>query len=135
MERPDMLYSEARNLAEEHGRIVYKRSVNRNFLKIEEDSRILLNAYREINEQVKGKQEDGTLAGSIINLMDAVKNAMNFAGLSLEDAVAMATINPAKVLGLYDRIGSIEPGKRADLVVLDEDLEVNMVFCRGSRVK
>ena len=62
--------------------------------------------------------------------MDAVKNAMNFAGLSLEDAVAMATINPAKVLGLYDRIGSIEPGKRADLVVLDEDLEVNMVFCR-----
>ena len=57
MERPDMLYSEARNLAEEHGRIVYKRSVNRNFLKIEEDSRILLNAYREINEQVKGKQE------------------------------------------------------------------------------
>ena len=57
MERPDMLYSEARNLAEEHGRIVYKRSVNRDFLKIEEDSRILLNAYREINEQVKGKQE------------------------------------------------------------------------------
>lgn len=57
MERPDMLYSEARNLAEEHRTIVYKRSVNRDFLKIEEDSRILLNAYREINEQVKAKQE------------------------------------------------------------------------------
>ncbi len=91
--------------------------------------------YKIVIEGGVAKQEDGTLAGSIINLMDAVKNAMKFAGLSLEDAVAMATINPAKVLGLYDRIGSIEPGKRADLVVLDEDLEVNMVFCRGSRVK
>lgn len=81
------------------------------------------------------KHEDGTLAGSIISLMDAVKNAMEFSGVSLEDAVAMATINPARVLGLDDKLGSIELGKRGDLVVLDEDLKAHMVFCRGERVK
>ncbi len=80
------------------------------------------------------KQEDGTIAGSIISLMDAVRNAVEFAGISLEDAIAMATINPAKVLGLDHKIGTIEPGKRGDLVVIDDDIKAQMVFCRGKRV-
>ncbi len=81
------------------------------------------------------KQENGTLSGSIINLMDAVRNVIKFADVSLEEAVTMATINPAKVLGLDHKIGSIEPGKRADLVVIDQDIRPLMVFCRGKRTK
>lgn len=80
------------------------------------------------------RQEDGTIAGSIINLMEAVRNAVKFAGISLEEAVSMATINPARVLGLDNKIGSIDLGKRADLVVIDQDIKVQMVFCRGKRV-
>lgn len=81
------------------------------------------------------KQEDGTIAGSIINLMDGVRNVVKLAGVSLEDAVAMASINPARLLGLDDKIGSIEVGKRADLVVIDDDIKGQMVFCRGKQIK
>lgn len=81
------------------------------------------------------KQEDGTIAGSIISLMDGVRNVVKRAGISLEQAVAMASINPARVLGLDDKIGSIEVGKRADLVVLDDNIQAQMVFCRGKQIK
>ncbi|MGB3924732.1 MAG: amidohydrolase family protein, partial [Caldicoprobacterales bacterium] len=71
----------------------------------------------------------------IINLMDGVRNVVKLAGVSLEDAVAMASINPARLLGLDDKIGSIEVGKRADLVVIDDDIKGQMVFCRGKQIK
>ncbi|HZJ83662.1 MAG TPA: N-acetylglucosamine-6-phosphate deacetylase [Clostridia bacterium] len=83
----------------------------------------------------KATKEDGTIVGSTLALMDAVRNTMKYAGISLEDAVRMATINPARILGLDDKIGSIEIGKRGDLVVMNDDIEIDMVFCRGQRVK
>lgn len=81
------------------------------------------------------KQEDGTIAGSIISLMDGVRNVVKYAGVSLEHAVVMASTNPARLLGLDDKIGSIEVGKRADLVVLDNNIQAQMVFCRGKQIK
>ncbi|HEY8435635.1 MAG TPA: N-acetylglucosamine-6-phosphate deacetylase [Haloplasmataceae bacterium] len=71
------------------------------------------------------------LAGSTLRMIDAVKNVMRYLGLSLEDAVAMASTNPAKQLGLFDRKGSIEVGKDADLVVLNRDYDIVMTICRG----
>lgn len=71
------------------------------------------------------------LAGSTLSMIDGIKNVIKFLNISLEDAVQMATVNPAKQLGLYDRKGSIEVGKDADLVVLNKDLEVVMTICRG----
>lgn len=88
--------------------------------------------------EIKGgvaKKQDGTIAGSLINLMDGVRNVVGFAEIPLEEAVAMATINPARVLGLDHIIGSIEVGKRADLVAIDDDIKVHRVFCRGKRVR
>jgi N-acetylglucosamine-6-phosphate deacetylase len=76
--------------------------------------------------------QDGTLAGSILKLKDAVKKMMAFTGCSLEDIIRMAAWNPAKQLGLLDRKGSIRTGKDADLVVLNEEHEVVMTFCRGA---
>ncbi|MCM3767276.1 N-acetylglucosamine-6-phosphate deacetylase [Neobacillus niacini] len=75
---------------------------------------------------------DGTLAGSILKLGHGVKNIVAFAGCSLAEAVEMASVNPAKQLNMYDKKGSITPGKDADIVILDPDLEVTMTYCRGA---
>jgi N-acetylglucosamine-6-phosphate deacetylase len=82
-------------------------------------------------EDGKAFLSDGTLAGSILKLGQAVKNIVTFTGCSLEDAIQMASVNPAKQLNIYDRKGSISNGKDADIVILDENLEVFMTFCRG----
>ncbi len=70
------------------------------------------------------------LAGAIITLMDGVRNVVNW-GVSLEDALTMATLTPAQNLGVDDRVGSIAPGKAADIVIVDKDLEVQKVILRG----
>jgi N-acetylglucosamine-6-phosphate deacetylase len=74
---------------------------------------------------------DGTLAGSILKMKDALKNMIEFTGISLEEAVKLASENPARQLKVFDRKGSIASGKDADLVVLDRNYEVVMSFCRG----
>ncbi|MFK9095089.1 N-acetylglucosamine-6-phosphate deacetylase [Bacillus salipaludis] len=75
---------------------------------------------------------DGTLAGSILKLGHAVKNILTYTGCSLEEAIQMASVNPAKQLNVFDRKGSIAVGKDADIVILDGNMEVYMTFCRGS---
>ncbi|WP_017435315.1 N-acetylglucosamine-6-phosphate deacetylase [Saccharococcus caldoxylosilyticus] len=79
----------------------------------------------------KATLRDGTLAGSILKLGDAVKNAMVYTGCTLEDIIRMTSWNPAKQLGVLDRKGSIRAGKDADLVVLNERHDVVMTICRG----
>lgn len=76
--------------------------------------------------------DDGTLAGSILRLGDAVKNFLAYTGCSLEDAIVMASVNPAKQLNVYDRKGSLTAGKDADIIILDEHLNVNRTYCRGA---
>lgn len=71
--------------------------------------------------------EDGTLAGSATNLLDCVKAAVSF-GIPLGSAVRAAAVNPAKSLGVYSMIGSIEPGKCANLLLLDQDLNLKQVL-------
>ncbi len=77
---------------------------------------------------------DGTLAGSILTLDRAVRNMVEMAGVSLVEAIRMATINPAKCLGIENRKGSLEPGKDADIVILNENLEVNATLVKGKVV-
>ena len=78
---------------------------------------------------------DGALAGSVTNLMDCMRTAVKEMQIPLEIAVACATMNPAKSLGIYDQYGSITPGKKADLVLLDENLELKAVFKDGIRLE
>ncbi len=77
---------------------------------------------------------DGTLAGSILKLKDAAANVMAYTGCALEDIIQMASVNPARQLGVSDRKGSIASGKDADITILDEHHDVAMVFCRGRLV-
>ena len=75
---------------------------------------------------------DGTIAGSVTNLMKCMRTAVLEMGISLTDAVRCTTMNPAKAMGLYDEIGSITSGKKADMVLLDKkDLSVRGVLLRG----
>lgn len=82
-------------------------------------------------EDGKAVLHDGTLAGSILKLGHAMKNMMDFTRCTLEDTIQMASVNPAKQLNVFDRKGTITIGKDADIVILDEQLEVAMTFCRG----
>jgi N-acetylglucosamine-6-phosphate deacetylase len=75
---------------------------------------------------------DGTLAGSILLMRDAMLNMISFADCTLEDVIHLTSVNPAKELGIFNRKGSIARGKDADLVVLNQNYEVVMTFCRGN---
>lgn len=69
-------------------------------------------------------------AGSVSSLYDNIKAAYNM-GLPLESIITMATINPARCVGVDDRIGSIEAGKKADILVLDKDLSIDTIIKNG----
>ena len=77
---------------------------------------------------------DGTLAGSVLTMDRAVKNMVELAGLPIEYVLPLATTVPAKIAGVADRKGKIEVDYDADLVVLDERLEVERVVVRGNEV-
>ncbi len=72
-----------------------------------------------------------SLAGSTLTMDEALARAVKLSGLSVEQASAAASGNPARVLGLEARIGSIAPGRQADLVVLDDELQVTAVMGAG----
>lgn len=74
---------------------------------------------------------DGTLAGSILKMKDAFKNMHQWTNSSIEQLIHMTSLNPAKELGIDDQKGSIAVGKDADLVVLNEELDVECTICEG----
>lgn len=76
-------------------------------------------------------KKNGSLAGSTASLPDCVRTAVRKAGIPLEQAVAAATINPARCLGIEKEQGSISVGKWADIVLWDQDLAQRMVIFRG----
>ena len=77
---------------------------------------------------------DGTLAGSCLTMDRAVRNIVEFTGRPLPECLQMATLTPARSIGVADRKGSLEPGKDADVVILTPDLEVVSTMVRGTVV-
>ncbi|MEW8979410.1 MAG: N-acetylglucosamine-6-phosphate deacetylase [Symbiobacterium sp.] len=83
---------------------------------------------------VKGgaaRLHDGTLAGSVLTMERGVQNLVRLVGLDLPTAVAMASLNPARRIGLADRKGSLAVGKDADLLILGEQLDVRVTIIGG----
>ena len=76
---------------------------------------------------------DGTIAGSVTDLMGCLKKAVSF-GVPLADAVLSAALNPAEAIGVSDRFGTLDTGKRANIAILDQDLELKAVFFDGRRI-
>jgi N-acetylglucosamine-6-phosphate deacetylase len=77
---------------------------------------------------------DGTIAGSTITMNRCVRNINQFVGVSLLDAVKMASLNPARAMGFASRLGSIRAGKDASLVVIDEQVNVYLTMVKGQVV-
>jgi len=73
----------------------------------------------------------GTLAGSSLSMMRAVRNAVELGGASLVDAVQMASDTPARVLGLERGYGALRVGRRADVVVFDRAWRTRLTIVRG----
>ncbi|MFE9931405.1 N-acetylglucosamine-6-phosphate deacetylase [Streptomyces sp. NPDC005533] len=88
----------------------------------------------EVKEGVARLVEGGSIAGSTLTLDTAFKRSVTLDRLPVESVVQAISANPAKLLGLYDQIGSLEPGKYADLVVLDAAFDVRGVMRRGEWV-
>lgn len=74
--------------------------------------------------------EDGTIAASISNAFEEFKNLLSF-GIDFKTALKSCTINPARAIGADNEIGSIATGKSADIIFVDEDLEIKEVYING----
>jgi N-acetylglucosamine-6-phosphate deacetylase len=77
--------------------------------------------------------ENGTLAGAHLTLASAVKNAVTFGGISLDDALRAATLVPARFLGIAHQRGTLSVGARADIVALTPELDVLATWIAGNR--
>lgn len=92
-----------------------------------------LGGQRVIMKAGKATLEDGTIAGSATNLAECTRRAISF-GVPMEDALRAASANPAVAAGLYDRVGSLTVGKRADIVIWNSKFECQTVLVGGNKV-
>lgn len=89
-------------------------------------------ASQHVAQEDRFTRPDGTLSGSRLTLMRAVQRCVQYAGISLEEALRMATVYPATLMGIKDR-GRIEPGCRADIIVFDHQYKVQKVYIAGAQ--
>ncbi|MCY9851666.1 MULTISPECIES: N-acetylglucosamine-6-phosphate deacetylase [Vibrio] len=75
--------------------------------------------------------ENGTLGGSALTMIEAVQNTVEHAGIALDEALRMATLYPAKAMGLEDKLGRIKKGMIANLTVFDRDYNVQGTIVNG----
>lgn len=78
--------------------------------------------------------KEGNIAGSVTNLMNCIRTAVQKMDIPLASAVKCAAVNPAKAIGIYDNYGSLTPGKVANVVILDEKLDIKYIIKDGKIV-
>jgi N-acetylglucosamine-6-phosphate deacetylase len=87
-----------------------------------------------VDEGVAWLPDRTAFAGSVATANLLVRNMVNLAGVNLQDAVKMATLTPARILGVDDEKGSIDKGKDADIAVFDENINIRMTIAEGEVV-
>ena len=98
------------------------------------DGKYIYNGVEYESKDGTARYEDGTLIGTSLGISQLLKKLMDFTGCGLEVAIRTATRNPAKLLGIEDKKGSITPGKDADLVLLDSNCDVHTTIVAGKIV-
>ncbi|MCQ4925704.1 N-acetylglucosamine-6-phosphate deacetylase [Tissierella carlieri] len=83
-----------------------------------------LGGQKVIVKNSTARLETGSLAGSTLNLRDAVYNMIHYLDIPIKDAIRMASLSPAKAIGINSHKGSIEIGKDADMILIDKDINV-----------
>ena len=73
----------------------------------------------------------GGLAGSTLSVDAAVRHMVELAGMTAEDAIHMASLHPARLLGIDSQLGSLKPGKRANIIALDGGLHLQHLWIQG----
>lgn len=112
-------------------RMSYKLMKERLFLITDAVTECNVGPYQHRLTGDKFTTADGTLSGSNITLLDAVRNCVSHCGIPLSAALEMASLNPARVLKKEAVFGSVSPGKVADLLLLNDDLTLQHVFVGG----
>ena len=77
---------------------------------------------------------DGTIAGSVLKLNHAVRNVINHTDLPVYEVFKMASLNPAKAIKLSDRLGSLEAGKDANIIIADESINILRTIKKGETI-
>lgn len=96
------------------------------------DGEYTLGGQKIIVNGIECLLEDGTIAGSVLKLNNAVKNVYNNTNMSLWTVVAAASLNPAKAIGVDDHKGSLEAGKDADIIITDRDFNIMKTIIGGN---
>ncbi len=90
-------------------------------------------SYVHMRQSDRFTLPDGTLSGSVLTMMKAVRNCVENTGIPLEEALRMASVYPAEVMKIPDK-GRIKPGYKADFVVFDKNYNVEQVIIEGVKV-
>ncbi len=98
------------------------------------DGEYTLGGQKVVVNGIQCKLEDGTIAGSVLKLNNAIRNVKEYTDIPLHEIVNAASFYPAQAIGISDRKGSVAIGKDADLVIADEDISVLKVFKCGKAV-
>ena len=112
----------------------YKLMKERLFLITDAVTACNIGPYQHQLDGARYVTPEGTISGSNITLLDAVRNCVQHCGIPLADALNMASAHPAKVLGRQDRMGEIAPGKTAGLLFLSPELQLKKVFVKGLHI-
>ncbi|WP_461615394.1 N-acetylglucosamine-6-phosphate deacetylase [Clostridium sp. Marseille-QA1073] len=99
-----------------------------------EDGEYELGGQKVIVNNGAARLENGGLAGSTLNLKDAVYNMVSMLNIPIQDAVRMASLSPGEAIGVSKHKGSIEIGKDADMLLFDDDINISSVFIAGNCV-
>lgn len=100
-----------------------------------EDGDYELGGQKVIVKSGAARLENGSLAGSTLNLRDAVYNLVNYLDIPIHEAVRMASLTPAKAINIHKNKGSIEIGKDADLIFIDKDVNILGTMVAGKIIK
>ena len=99
-----------------------------------DDGEYTLGGQKVFVKDEKPLLESGNIAGSTLNLQKSVYNIVKYLKVPLIDAVRMASLNPAKAIHMDNELGSIEIGKRADLIFIDDEIDIKKVILNGELI-